>query len=69
MIPKGTKVFGMKGTSFETVAAEATGSTRYCALEGCNGDRIYVRWPDGKLTMPCSKGLIEGPEPNSYRIG
>ena len=29
---------------------------RDCTLEGCRGTRIGVRWPDGKLTWPCSKG-------------
>jgi hypothetical protein len=26
-------------------------------MEGCLGRRLYVRWPNGKLTMPCTKGL------------
>lgn len=34
-----------------------TGGTRSCTLEGCRGNRIGVRWPDGKLTWPCSKGM------------
>lgn len=36
-----------------------TGGTRLCGLEGCRGLQIGVRWPDGKLTWPCSKGLKE----------
>lgn len=28
-----------------------------CTLAGCTGQRVHVRWPDGKLTKPCSKGL------------
>ena len=34
-----------------------TGGTRYCTLEGCNGLRLGVRWPDGKITFPCLKGM------------
>jgi len=34
-----------------------TGGVRPCTLEGCLGLRIGVRWPDGKLTWPCSEGM------------
>lgn len=34
-----------------------TGGERYCTLEGCPGRRIAVRWPDGHLTWPCTKGM------------
>ena len=34
-----------------------TGSGRICNLEGCSGMRIGVRWPDGKLTFPCTDGM------------
>lgn len=32
-------------------------SWKYCTLEGCRGHRIGVRWPNGKLTWPCLKGV------------
>ena len=51
--PAGTAVLDRDGG----VAGAATGSIRRCALEGCMGIRVYVRWPGGELTMPCSKGL------------
>jgi hypothetical protein len=35
-----------------------TGGSRNCRLEGCTGRRLEVRWPDGKLTWPCSKGMV-----------
>ena len=38
------------------------GTTRMCRLEGCTGLRIGVRWDDGKLTYPCSKGLRWSPK-------
>lgn len=30
---------------------------RPCRLEGCNGLRLPVRWKDGKVTYPCTRGL------------
>jgi len=36
---------------------EVTGSVRRCQMAGCNGVRIMVRWPNGKVTWPCSRGL------------
>ena len=35
-----------------------TGGTRRCTLEGCRGERLGVRWPDGRITWPCSEGLF-----------
>lgn len=47
---------------------EVTGSTRRCQLEGCTGEQYFVRWPDGKRTWPCSKGII--PESDgTWKIG
>lgn len=67
--PKGTKVYGRKGTSFARVAGVSTGGVYHCTLESCRGVRVCVRWPDGHITRPCSKGLIDGPRPGTYRIG
>jgi len=36
----------------------ATGGGYHCRLEGCRGWRIGVRWADGDITFPCSKGMI-----------
>ena len=36
-----------------------TGTTRRCRMEGCLGICLGVRWPDGKLTWPCTKGMKE----------
>lgn len=33
--------------------------SRPCSLEGCTGVRMYVKWPDGKHTYPCSKGCTQ----------
>lgn len=34
-----------------------TGGSRHCGLEGCTGRAYGVRWEDGKLTYPCTKGM------------
>lgn len=39
------------------LVGRTTGTARQCQLEGCRGLRIGVRWPDGHITWPCSKGL------------
>ena len=30
---------------------------RRCQLEGCSRPRLSVRWPDGRLTIPCTGGM------------
>ena len=45
----------------------ATGTTRRCTLAGCTGIRYFVKWPDGKWSWPCSKGLETGPD-GKWRI-
>lgn len=50
---KGTKVYSRDGAS----VGLTTGSTHRCQLEGCTGRRVTVKWPDGKITHPCTKGL------------
>lgn len=62
------KVYGRKGTDFARRYGRMTGGWRFCRLEGCTGRRLGVRWSDGHVTWPCSKGLGPGPEPGSYRI-
>jgi hypothetical protein len=43
-----------------------TGGTRHCALEGCTGLRIGVRWDNGRLTYPCSKGMTSAIRKGAY---
>lgn len=45
-----------------------TGGSRRCQLEGCTGRKLGVRWPDGKITWPCTKGMQPAAYPNSYII-
>lgn len=60
---KGTKVYNTAGTEFGLT----TGSTHHCRMEGCTGRRVTVKWPDGKVTHPCSKGMETQPD-QSMRI-
>ena len=53
LLRKGTVVYDRAGK----IKGRTTGSNRFCRLEGCPGTRIGVRWPDGKITWPCSKGI------------
>ena len=40
----------------------ATGGGYHCQQDGCRGWRIGVRWNDGTITFPCSKGMrLYGP--------
>jgi hypothetical protein len=34
-----------------------TGGVRRCQLDGCPGIRVGVRWPDGRMTWPCTEGM------------
>ena len=34
-----------------------TGGGYLCRMEGCGGWRVGVRWPNGAITFPCSKGM------------
>jgi uncharacterized membrane protein len=36
---------------------KTTGGKYRCQMSGCTGTRIGVRWSDGTMTFPCSKGL------------
>jgi hypothetical protein len=47
---------------------EVTG-TRPCRLEGCTGEALCVKWPDGKRTYPCGKGTEATDEPDTVKIG
>ena len=35
-----------------------TGSTKRCTMSSCKGTRYAVKWSDGKLTWPCSEGIV-----------
>jgi hypothetical protein len=50
-LPK--KVWNREKTEY----GSPTGGTRKCRMEGCLGMCIAVRWPDGSLTWPCTRGM------------
>ncbi len=52
-----------------TKAGVVVGGGDPCQLEGCNGVRLSVRWQDGKLTRPCTKGLLDTSLPGVMKIG
>jgi hypothetical protein len=54
MFEKGTAVYSRDGK----LKGTTTGAQHHCKLHGCTGMRIAVRWPDGKHTFPCSKGIV-----------
>lgn len=51
----------------QMIGVVVTGATRKCQLDGCRGQRVGVRWPDGRMTWPCSEGLTS-PEKGVWRI-
>ncbi len=44
------------------------GCLQVCPLEGCRGYRMQVRWPDGRLTRPCTKGMRQEEDVLVWRI-
>ena len=54
---KGTKVAprGNKGK-----VGVLTGAHHRCQMEGCRGLRLTTRWPRGRITHPCTKGMVYG---------
>ncbi len=70
IIVRARKGSGIRGTGV------TTGGDRCCAMEGCSGSRIAVRWPErivkGKkvkshITWPCLKGMKKLPD-GSFQI-
>jgi hypothetical protein len=39
------------------IKGKLTGGSRHCGLHSCTGRTLGVRWDDGKLTYPCTKGM------------
>lgn len=46
-------VYGSGGTP----KGEYRGETRRACFDGCRGRRVAVKWPDGTMTYPCTRGL------------
>jgi len=67
MIAKGDKVYGSMGSKFAKVAATVTGTYTRCQMDGCLGLRVWIKWPDGHVTKPCSKGIVT--HGGKHRVG
>ena len=39
--------------------ASRSGGVRPCQTRGCPGTRIFVRWPDGRISEPCTTRLAQ----------
>lgn len=52
---RGSLVYNRDGSE----AGTATGGERKCQLDGCPSQRVGVRWPNGKMTWPCIRGLLQ----------
>ena len=59
IISKGTLVYPRaNGKGKHGKPGKATGGrTRRCGIEDCCGELVAVRWPDGRLTFPCTAGM------------
>jgi hypothetical protein len=62
-LKEGTKILSRRGA-----VGIATGGQGRCMLEGCTGMRITVRWKDGKITKPCSRGLTWNKRRKTFQI-
>lgn len=40
------------------IRGKVVGGPHRCRLSGCRGVTYSVRWPDGKLTRPCTEGMM-----------
>jgi hypothetical protein len=58
-MPAGTRVYSRKTKGEKQKAGITTGALHRCRLEGCTGFRVTVKWPNGRITHPCSKGLLD----------
>lgn len=53
---KGTKVLSRTGKG----VGHLTGAHHRCQMEGCLGLRLTTKWRGGKITNPCTKGMVYG---------
>ena len=51
-----------------SLAGLASWNRYRCQMSGCTGQRVPVKWPDGQVTRPCSKGLFSRPD-GAFQIG
>lgn len=57
MFEKGAAVVS-RPVDGHTEEGKATGASYLCDMAGCTGRRVVVKWSDGSITRPCSKGML-----------
>ena len=62
-LAKGLKVITALGEVGTT-----SGNYHDCTMEGCRGVRLSVKWPDGKRTFPCTKGMGYDEDKKEWRM-
>ena len=65
---RGLEVQSRKTEGEKQMVGHTTGGERSCGIEDCNGRAIGVRWPDGKLTFPCTAGMAGSEEEGWFAI-
>lgn len=63
-LQRGTQVLNRDKTRKGTL----TGGNRMCQMAGCRGLSLGVRWENGKLTWPCTKGMNFNETTNTWEI-
>lgn len=58
MFGKDILVFSRPAADGSSHVGHTTGASYRCSQDGCTGKRVVVRWEDGKITRPCSKGML-----------
>ena len=59
LLPQRPSWLTVETVLWQQLQGVATGGMFLCRLEGCGGVRVAVRWPDGRVTYPCTKGMTE----------
>ena len=50
------------------LTGRTTGGERTCQMEGCRGRRLGVRWKNGKITFPCTRGMVYNDAKKTWKI-
>lgn len=64
----GSTVLGAAGSKASNQAAVVRGYG-HCQLSGCNSRTLHLRWPDGRITRPCTAALVYDHNRRCWRIG
>lgn len=56
----GKRIHPRKGSKVKKPGIVTEVST--CRMSQCRANRLHVKWPDGKRTYPCMRGVGERPD-------